>query len=103
MKWLCALLVVGALAWAVAFVPKRTAAKLAARALRASWDWVESIGADLRHPPPAKAPQRQLSRKAQAATPPRRANREGILPQPPKETLHPNDRAALDSLVANSR
>jgi hypothetical protein len=103
MKWLFALLLVGAVAWAVAFVPQKTAAKLAARGLRTTWDWVASIGADARHSPPEKGPQRQVSRKAQAATPQRRGNRDGIVPQPPKETLHPNDRAALDSLVAKTR
>jgi hypothetical protein len=104
MKWLFALLLVGAVAWAVAFVPPRTAAKLTARALRAGWDWVASIAPEKsRRDPPQRPPQRQVSRKAQAANPPRRASREGIVPQPPKETLHPKDREALDSLVANAR
>ena len=104
MKWLFALLVAFAVAWAVAFVPPRTAAKLAARGLRAGWDWVASLGPEAtRRTPPARPPQRQLSRKAQAATPQRRASRDGIVPQQPRETLRPNDRAALDSLVANAR
>ena len=104
MKWLLLLLVAGGIAWAVAFVPPRTAAKMAARGLRAGWDWVASISPQPgRRAPPAAPPQRQASRKAQAATPQRRATREGIVPQPPRETLRPNDRAALDSLVANAR
>ena len=103
MKWLFALLVVGALAWAIAFVPERTAARLAARGLRAAWDFVASIGAETRRSPPARPSHEKFSRKAQAAAPQRRASRDGIVPQPPKETLQPKDRAALDSLVANSR
>jgi len=101
MKWLFLLLVAGALAWAVLFVPQRTAARYAARGLRAAWDFIESIGAEKRSA--REKPQRQVSRKAQAATPQRRGGREGIVPQPPKETLRPNDRAALDSLVAKTR
>jgi hypothetical protein len=99
MKWLCALLLIAATAYAIAFVPPRAAAKLTARALRSGWDWVAAVGADQKRLDP---PQR-VSRKAQAASPQRRATRDGIVPQPPKETLHPKDRAALDSLVANSR
>lgn len=103
MKWLLALLTVAALAYAVAFVPPRTAAKLTARALRTGWDWVASLGPGKpgEHRP-ERTPQR-VSRKAQAATPQRRPSREGIVPQPPKETLHPTDRDALDSLVARGR
>jgi hypothetical protein len=99
MKWLFALLLVAGVAYAVAFVPPRTAAKLTARALRAGWDWVAAIGPEK----PRKDPPQRVSRKAQAATPQRRASRDGIVPQPPKETLHPKDRDALDSLVANAR
>jgi hypothetical protein len=98
MKWLFALLMVAAVAYAVAFVPPRTAAKLTARALRAGWDWVAAIG-----PEKAQRPPQRVSRKAQAATPQRRPSRDGIVPQTPKETLHPKDRDALDSLVANAR
>lgn len=109
MKWLLALLLIGAVAWAATFVPPRTAAKLAARALRSGWDWVAALGPEkLRtdHPDRADRPERpaqRASRKAQAASPQRRASRDGIVPQPPKETLHPKDRAALDSLVANAK
>ncbi|HTO99360.1 MAG TPA: hypothetical protein VMK66_20070 [Myxococcales bacterium] len=104
MKWLLALLVAGAIAWAVAFVPPRTAAKAAARALRSGWDFIASLGPQRpRRDPAQHPPSRQLSHKSQASTPQRRASREGIVPQPPKETLRPNDRAALDSLVANSK
>ncbi len=104
MKWLLALALAGALAWTVAFVPKRTLAKLAARGLRAGWDWVVSIGNDAgRRPAPGSPGQQKTARKAQAATPQRRPTRDGIVPQPPKEMLRPNDRAALDSLVAKSR
>jgi hypothetical protein len=41
-----------------------------------------------------------VRRKAQAASPQRRATREGIVPQAPKETLKPEDRAALEPLLA---
>jgi hypothetical protein len=105
MKWLFALLVVGGIAFAARFVPPRTAARFAARGLRAGWDWVSSVG-DEAHGTAVRGPPRHLSRKAQAAAPQtdavqrRTASREGIVPQPPKETLHPDDRAALDSLVA---
>jgi hypothetical protein len=105
MKWLFALLVVLGFAFAARFVPPRTAARLAARGLRAGWDWVWSIGDEARGPA-IRGPPRHLSRKAQAAAPlteagsRRTASREGIVPQPPKETLHPDDRAALDSLLA---
>src|SRR2546426_7349439 len=99
MKWLLALILLGGIAWAVATVPPRTAARMAARGLRAGWDWVASVGATRREAPersPARA-----SAKLQAATPQRRATRDGIVPQPPKETLRPSDREALDDLVAH--
>jgi len=100
MKWLFALLLVGGVAFAARFVPPRTAARLAARGLRAGWDWVSSIDGET-HGPGVHGPPRHLSRKAQADAAQRRtASREGIVPQPPKETLHPDDRAALDSLLA---
>lgn len=103
MKWLFALLFIGAVAWAATCVPPRTAARLTARALRSGWDWVAAIGPEkMRAEPPQRPPQR-TSRKAQAASPQRRASRDGIVTQPPKETLHPKDRAALDSLVANAK
>ena len=97
MKWLLALALVGGIGFAVASVPPRTAARLAARGLRAGWDWVSAVGSDASRTATAA---RQPSRKAQAATPQRRANRDGIVPQPPPETLHPTDRAALDTLLA---
>src|SRR2546422_5280675 len=85
------LLVVGGVAFAARFVPPRTAARVAARGLRAGWDWVSSIG-DETHGTAVRGPPRHLSRKAQAAAPQtdagqrRTASREGIVPQPPKET-----------------
>ena len=97
MKWLLALVLVGGICYAAASVPPRTAARLAARGLRVGWDWVAAIGTDAT---PAPTSARQASRKVQAATPQRRANRDGIVPQPPPETLHPTDRAALDTLLA---
>jgi hypothetical protein len=97
MKWLLALALVGGICFAVASVPPRTAARLAARGLRAGWDWVAAAGSETNRPP---TPARQTSRKVQAATPQRRANRDGIVPQPPPEILHPTDRAALDTLLA---
>src|SRR2546428_10278270 len=43
MKWLFVLLLVVGVAFAARFVPPRTAARLAARGLRAGWGWVSSI------------------------------------------------------------
>jgi len=104
MKWVFAILFGCGLAFAVSSVPPRTAARIAARALRAGWDWVASAGA-IRQDPSVRASTRRASRKAQAAGPQSEtgrhgASREGIVPQPPKETLHPADRAALDSLLS---
>jgi hypothetical protein len=105
MKWVFAILLGVGIAFTVHSVPPRTAARVAARTLRASWDWVASVGAKAAREDRAVRSERRASRKAQAATPQsetgrRGASREGIVPQPPKETLHPSDRAALDSLLA---
>jgi hypothetical protein len=79
-----------------------------AHGMRATWDFVTSLGHDsseaqATRESPAHSP-KHPSRKAQAAAaqPAHRAGREGIVPQPPKEKLERNDRAALDSLVAHS-
>ncbi|MGZ6142974.1 MAG: hypothetical protein ACXWLM_06530 [Myxococcales bacterium] len=77
----------------------REAAKLTARGLRATWDFVFAQP----HPgttaqDPAHSPPRHASRKAQAA-PAHRVSREGIVAQPPKEKISRDDRAALDALV----
>src|SRR3954471_21524491 len=102
MKWLLGLMLVGAVALAALCVPPRTAARITARGLRSTWSWISSLGTD----PPRQSvarPQR-ATRKAQAApSPQRRAGREGILLQPPREKLAPADRAALDDLVERSR
>lgn len=98
MKWLLALVLIGAVAAAVLYVPPKTAARMAARGLRATWDWVDSLGRE--EAPPQK---KQKTRKAQAATPPqRKAGREGIVAQPPKEKIAPQDREALDDLVSKA-
>jgi hypothetical protein len=83
-------------------------ARVTAHGLRATWDFLSSLGhgSSATQPtrdPPAHSP-RHASRKAQAAAPQPapRAGREGIVPQPPKEKLERTDRAALDSLVAHS-
>src|SRR5207302_11040887 len=62
MKWLFALLLVGGGAFAARFVPPRTAGRLAARGLRAGWDWVSSIDGET-HGPGVRGPPRHLSRK----------------------------------------
>ena len=98
MKWLLALVLVGAAALALMFVPPKKMALATAHGLRASWDWVNSLGPH-RAAPAAQPPQR---RKMQAAVG-KRTSREGIQAQRPKETLAPSDRAALDSLVHRSR
>jgi hypothetical protein len=102
MKWLLGLMLVGAVAFAAMCVPPKTAARMTARGLRSTWEWLSSLGDDAPREP-AMRPQRP-ARRAQAAPPPqRRAGREGILVQPPREKLAPSDRAALDELVERSR
>jgi hypothetical protein len=93
-KWFLALLVLGALAYVAVSVPPRSAARMTARGLRMGWEWIASVGSRL------NGEEHPVRRKAQAATPQRRATREGIVPQPPKETLKPEDRAALEPLLA---
>ena len=98
MKWLLALLLIAAVAAAALYVPRKTAARLTARGLRATWDWVESLGQEHREAP------RKKMRKAQAAPPPQhKPGREGIVAQPPKERIAPEDRAALDDLVSGAK
>jgi len=97
MKWIVLLGLLGGLAWLIATVPPKTAAKMAAKGLRSGWEWVESV---TRREPPARTPPKVSTAKVQAATPQRRASRDGIVPQPPKETLEPGDRKALDELLA---
>ena len=86
----------------------RGIARGAAHGLRASWDFFASLshrtsssGAQPTREPPAHSP-RPASQKAQAASA-RRASREGIVAQPPKEKIVQSDRAALDDLVAHAR
>lgn len=97
MKWLLALVLIAGVAAAVLYVPPKSAARLAARGLRATWDWVESLGQDQ-----GGAPKKKV-RKAQAATPQRKPGRDGIVAQPPKEKIAPEDRAALDGLVSGAK
>jgi hypothetical protein len=87
--------------WARADLP-RSAARLAARGLRAGWDYVAALGhrpatpaVPAHSPPPAAAKKNNFFSS--------RAGRGGILPQPPKEKLEKSDRAALDKLVAHGR
>jgi hypothetical protein len=102
MKWLLGLMLVGAVAFAALCVPPKTAARMTARGLRSTWEWLSSLGDEGPRESPARLPRR--SRKAQAAAPPqRRAGREGILQQPPRENLAPSDRAALYDLLERSR
>ena len=104
MKWILTLLLVGAIGAAALLVPPRTTARLAARGLRATWDWVSSLE-PLSSPTTAGPGQRKLKRsKAQAAQPQGpKAGREGIVAQPPKEKLGRKDRSALDTLLSRSR
>jgi hypothetical protein len=98
MKWLFGLVLVGAVAFAATCVPPKTAARMTARALRSTWSWLSSLGDEA--PREHVARRDRALRKAQAApAPQRRAGREGILLQPPREKLAPSDRAALDALV----
>lgn len=98
MKWLLALVLVGAAGVALLFVPPRQAALATAHGLRAGWDWLSSLGPHHAAATATHAPPKHPSRKAQAAMA-RRTSREGIVAQRPKETLQPSDRAALDTLV----
>lgn len=104
MKWILTLLLVGAIGAVALLVPPRTTARLAARGLRATWDWVSSLQ-PLSTPgtaaPGTKKPKRN---KAQAALPQGpKAGREGIVAQPPKEKLGQKDRSALEALLSRSR
>ena len=102
MKWLLALLLVGAAGVALLFVPPRQAALATAHGLRAGLDWLSSLGPHRGATAATHAPPKHPSRKAQVAMA-KRASREGIVAQHPKETLQPSDRDALDSLVRSSR
>ncbi len=96
MKWILALFLIAAVGGAAMFVPPKTAARMTARGLRATYDWLASLG------PHDATRQRRTSRKVQAATA-HRTSREGIVAQPPKEHLVQSDRAALDSLVRHKK
>lgn len=109
MKWILTLLLVGAIGAVALLVPPRTTARLAARGLRATWDWVSSLqplstpgtAAPGTAAPGTKKPKRS---KAQAALPQGpKAGREGIVAQPPKEKLGQKDRSALEALLSRSR
>ena len=105
MKLLLVLVIVSALAAAVLFVPvqggtlwSRGAAhqvgRLVAHGLRASWD---AIADEM----PARPAVRRAASRSKAQ--PARANRDGIVPQAPREALEATDKAALDRLVTQSR
>lgn len=98
MKWLLALMLIGAAAAALLFVPPRKAALATAHGLRAGWTWLSSLGP---HRPSQPTTAQPAKRKAQAAAA-KRASREGIVAQRPKENLQAGDRAALDALVHRS-
>jgi hypothetical protein len=102
MKWLLGLMLVGAVALAALCVPPKVAARMTARGLRSTWTWISSLGDDGPREPPVK-PRRATRRAQAAALPQRRAGRDGILPQAPREKLLPSDRAALDDLLERSR
>lgn len=96
MKWILALFLIAAVAGAATFIPPKTAARMTARGIRATWDWLASLG------PPKANPHRRVTRKVQAAAA-HRTSREGIVAQPPKEHLGQADRTALDSLVRHKK
>jgi hypothetical protein len=110
MKWLLGFVLLTILALAVLFVPvqghtlwsrgaAREVAQFVAHGLRTGWDALASLGSDHPRPtrttPPSHA---QRTRRAQAAAPPR-TSRDGIVAQPPKESLQADDRAALEKLL----
>jgi hypothetical protein len=102
MKWFLTLVVIGGICAAALVVPPRTAAKLAARGLHATWDWVASFKPVTSATPTAQKKSKRY--KAQAALPQGpKAGRDGIVAQPPKEKLGQKDRADLDSLLSRSR
>jgi hypothetical protein len=117
MKWLLGLMLFFALALAVLLVPVqgrtlwsrgavREVAHFAAHGLRAGWDAVASLSKDHgqpTHAPPAHSPKTAARKVQTAAATPSRTSREGIVQQPPKETLQPQDQAALQDLIAHSR
>ena len=81
----------------------RDAARLTARGLRASWDFIDGLGRVKTRPPSPPHPPSPAAAKKNNFFSPRAPGREGILPQPPKERLEKRDRAALDKLVAHGR
>jgi len=113
MKWLLGLMLFFAFAMAVLLLPiqgrtlwsrgaVREVARFVAHGLRSGWDAIASLSKDHAQPthaPPAHSPKRKVQT---AATAPR-TSREGIVQQPPKETLQPRDQAALQDLIAHSR
>jgi hypothetical protein len=113
MKWLLGLMLFFALALAVLLVPiqgrtlwsrgaVREVAHFVAHGLRAGWDAIAQLGKDhaqSTHAPVAHSPKRKVQTAAAAP----RTSREGIVQQPPKETLQPQDQAALQDLIAHSR
>lgn len=116
MKWLLGLFLIVALITAALLVPiqgrslwsrgaVREVAHFVAHGLRAGWD---AVATNKNHPqptrpPPAHSPKpKPATAKAQAAAAPR-TSREGIVQQPPKETLKPADQQALGDLIRQSR
>jgi hypothetical protein len=108
MKLLLALAFLCALAAAVLLVPiqggrlwSRGAAgqvgRLVAHGLRASWDAIAD------EKPARRSVRRVASKSRPQGIPGARANRDGIVPQPPREELEATDKAALDLLVTQSR
>lgn len=101
-RWFFSLLLVGCIASVALLVPPKTTARLAARGLRATWEWVTSFE-------PLSWDRASIRRKAkkngaQAALPQGpKAGRDGIVAQPPKEKLGQRERARLDALLSRSR
>ena len=94
MKAAFLLLFVGGVVVAALYLPldrtrgvAKNVARMTAHELRVAWDWVTAPQPAASKTPPA--------RKAAA----RRVSREGIVAQPPKEKLSPDDKAALDKLI----
>jgi hypothetical protein len=116
MKWLLGLFFLLALITATLLVPiqgrslwsrgaVREVAHFVAHGLRAGWDEVASLSKAHQQPtraPTTHSPKPKPTAKAQASTAPR-TSREGIVQQPPKESLKPSDQQALDNLIRQSR
>jgi hypothetical protein len=112
MKWLLGLMLFSALVVTALLVPiqgrslwargaVREVAHFVAHGMRAGWDAFATVSKGHQQPthaPATHSPKPKPTAKAQASAAPR-TSREGIVPQPPKEKLGNDDKAALEALL----